>query len=193
MTARFGAITSSSDASPFTRQRDLDAALTVNTGPYAPIAAANPTSQNIYGLAHYLYSGETVTNIAVCVQTAASGAAPSNIKLGLWDSGTPTCLAVTSDLASDSRWTSQGWKVCALTSPYAITSDGVYYLAFWINGAFGGTNVSLVYVTASGPWGTAVGAGKRRAGTLKTGATSMAASDTGTYGQAGNVPLMGWS
>lgn len=176
---------------PIRRQNDLTVGLGLISWGGQPVSAGVPTSQSVCGQAHYLYAGEIVTNIIVFVQTAAVGTVPTSLKLALWDSAaTPNCLAVTAELKSDSRWTSQGWVVAALSSPYTITSSGIYYPAFWQNGAFGSTNLQVGMCNGSlGGSANIIGSGKRPYTALKTGATTMVATDTGSYSQTGAIPL----
>jgi hypothetical protein len=184
------------DTGLWSRAKDFYAAVGGTFSPvFVPVGGNPQSSQTIHGMAVYLYAGETVTNVICCVTIAGAGTAPTALKLGVWSSAaTPVCLAVTADLATDSRWTSgTGWKVNALSSAYVVPSSGIYYLAFWINGAFATTNMSLsVSVPNLGP-SQPIGSNPRMLGTLKTGATTMAVADTGTYGSTGSVTALGWS
>jgi hypothetical protein len=186
MATTLGSVVSTTNVDPWTREGDRLAALgpIAHTGMIA--GSGNPASQTVHGGGLYLYNGETVTNIVVFVQTAATGAAPTSLKLGLWSSaGTPVCLAVTAELNSDARWTSQGYKVNALTAALPITSSALYYPVFWINGAFGGTNVALSnHYGGSGVVGGAISGFKQWGGSIKAGTATMAVNDTGTYGNA---------
>jgi len=176
------------------RRQDLNTAFGLTDRPdYFGGSGAVPTSQTIFGHSVYLYAGETVSNIICCVTTAASGTTPTSLRLGLWDSGTPTCLAVTPELSADSRWTSTAWKVNALSANYQVPTDGVYYAAFFINGVFGTTNLQLLTVNLAGQINNLIGSGKRPTTSLKTAAASMAAGDTGTYGAGVVVPWLGVS
>lgn len=190
MSKPFGDILSNQDVNPWTRHRDLVAALGAVSWPFMlPTSSAVPTSRTIGVFAHYLYRDEVIANIGTCVQTAAVGTVPTLIKLGLWDSGTtPRCLAVTANLNSDSSWTSQGWKVLALASSWRVTADGLYYTAFLKNGAFATTDLQLA-AAPLGSVGTPIGSGKRLYGAVSTTATDMAVSDSGAYSQAGSIPF----
>ena len=169
---------------PLRRAQDTlvsDLGIIAQTG--SPVLAGSTAStQVIYGAGLHLYAGEVITNIIVCVSTAGTSTAPTDIKLGLWDSGTPTCVAVTGSLGADARWTSTGFKVNALTGAYTVPSTGFYYPCFWQNGAFAGTALQLIICNNAGPTNNQIGSGKRPWCTLKTGAASMAVNDTGTYG-----------
>jgi len=186
----FGQIPANLVVDPWTRRRDLRVAVGVIDLTQDAETGAVQTSQTIYAEAFYLYPTDTITNICVCVQTPSSGTAPSGIYLGLWQdvSGTPTCLAATANLASDSRWTTQGWKVCALSSPYTPSASGLFYAAYLINGTFGTTNLQLAVNESLGPVGGPIGSGPRRFGSLASSAIAMAAGNTGGYGQAGGIP-----
>ncbi len=196
MTTRLGALASSLDVDQWTRAKDRAAAFGLKGEPLPPYAATGgvPTTQVVYGIADYFYVDEVVTNIVVSVTLAAAGTAPTSLKLGLWSSAaTPVCLAVTADLASDARWTFTGWKENALSSPYTILASGIHYLAFWINGVFATTNVQLAISAVSGTFGREIGANARRSASLKSPATTMAVSETGTYGILSNMPFLGWN
>jgi hypothetical protein len=192
MTTPFGGLHSTLDVNPWTRYRDLLGALGVLSWPLGiPTSGAIPTSQAVLGLAHYLYRDEVVSNLSVPVQTAGAGTAPTAIKLGVWSSAaTPACLAVTAELRADASWNSTGWKMFALASRLTIPSDGLYYGAFLQNGSFGTTNIQLAQAGVVAVVGNPIGSGRRLYGSLKTGATDMAVTDTGTYAQAGSVPLI---
>jgi hypothetical protein len=155
-----------------------------------PIGQAAITTQVVAAGGLLLHAGQVITNIIVCAQVAGIGAGvPTSLKLGLWSSAaTPVCLAVTAELKDDARWLSQGWKVCALTAPYTIPTTDIYYPCFWENGAFT-TPLQLVISHSPGAYNTPIGSGKRMATSLKT-TTTMAVSDTGTYAQAGSIPLL---
>lgn len=167
------------------READLiDAIGLISSPSFFPLVQSfNPTSQLVHAIAHFLYKGEKITNVVAHVQTAAAGTAPTGLKLGIWSSAaTPVCVAATADLAADARWTSQSFKVNALTATYVVPSDGIYYAVFWMNGAFGTTNLGLTCANGSGQVGNAIGTGKQLGGSVKAAATTMSVSDTGTYG-----------
>lgn len=154
-------------------------------------ATSSPTSQIVNGAAIYLYAGEVVTNIHVCVQTAGSGTAPTAAACGLWNSAAnPVCLAITADLVGGATLTSQGWKTYALSAAYTVTAAGIYYPSFWINGAYASTNVSFIVHGANGQAGGALGSGSRSFGALKSSvSTAPAVNDTGTYAIQAGVPV----
>lgn len=82
------------------------------------------TGGSVYYTAIGLAEGDVVTNIIVPVSTQGSGVTLS--KAGLYDSAL-TLLASSADQGT--AWQSTGKKVCALASPYTVTSTGLYYLA----------------------------------------------------------------
>lgn len=177
------------------RASDLAVALNHKGTPMfnQPVSSNTLTSQAVYGQAVYLYAGEVVTNILTNTQTAGTSTVPTSIKVSIWSdaAGTPTCRAVSAELNASSNWTSQGWKESACA--YTVPTSGIYYLAIWENGAFAGTALALAVNTSAGPPGTPAGSAARIYGTLKTGAASVAVNDTGTYAQAGTVPLLDWN
>lgn len=178
---------------PVVRTQDLRAAagyFAASPPDLSSSGAAVAATQTVYGGAVYLYAGEVVTNVNVCVTTAAAGTAPTGLYLGVWDSGTPTCLAATANLASDGRWTSTGWKANALSAPLTIGTTGVYYLALLENGVFGTTPIQFASANATAALGGPIGSGARLWCSLKTSATAMAASDTGTFAAVASVPVM---
>ncbi len=192
---RLGALTSGTDIDPWTRQKDFNAEIGIKAEIGHHFSSVAPVSQRIYGGGIYLYTDEVITNIIVCVEVAGAGTAPTNLKLGLWSSAaTPVCLAVTADLAADTRWTaSTSYKVCALTAPYTILASGLFYAAFWINGTFATTNLQLITSYGSGQFAAQIGSAKQRFGSVKTGATTMAVAETGTYAVSGSMPWLGVS
>lgn len=156
------------------------------------VVQASPTTQTVMGAGVYLYAGQIVTNIHVCVQTAGVGADPTAAAVGFWSSAaSPVCLAIGPDLVAGGLLKSQGWKTMALSAPYTVLTDGWYYPSFWINGVYGGTNVQLVSMGTMGQAGTPIGSGVRRFGALKsTVATAPAVNDTGTYASSAFCPVM---
>lgn len=101
------------------------------------------TSQKIYCRMLGLFAGETITSVAMAVQTAASGTTPTLIKLGLVNPVTGVVLAATANVATDAKWTSTGTKSFALTTPFVVPTTGGYYVAALQNGVFGTTNLQI--------------------------------------------------
>lgn len=110
--------------------------------PMAAAAAGAPVSQQIHVVALPLRAGQTVTNLWVRVIQAGAGTVPTSITMALLDSG-GTRRALTAELKNDAKWTALGWKSFAVGSPFAVTTDGVYYVAFLQNGAWGTTALNL--------------------------------------------------
>ncbi len=161
--------------------------ITATTDTYSLNATGSLPSGQMHAGAVYLFAGEVVANLGVDVQVAATGAAPTLIKLGLWTSAaTPACVAVTADLSADTKWTSTGKKVFALTGSYTVPTSGIYYIAILKNGAFGGTDVSLGQATpATVSSGSPVGSNPYSFTLFGTGKTNMAVADTATYATSG--------
>ena len=105
-----------------------------------------------------LRSGDVVTNMIASVTTAAAGAVPTLIRMGIADS-TGKMLAVTADLKSDAQWTAQQEAVFPLSAQLTIPAEGLYYLCIIEVGAFGGTPLQLRRFGTAGII-TAVGTGK---------------------------------
>ncbi len=150
------------------------------------VTGAAAATQVIYGTGVHLYAGESITNIIVNVTTAGAGTTPTNLRLGLWNSAaTPVCVANTPDIAATGSLTSNGYKVTAISAgPYVVPASGLYYAAVWQNGAFGSTPVAFSVINQSGPQANTI-VTKAPFVQLKTGATTMAVGDTGTYGTGG--------
>lgn len=90
-------------------------------------------------------AGDVVTNIVVCIGTAAVGTAPTMMKLAIVKKD-GTVLAATANVNSDAKWLSTGYKAFALSSPYTVPADDGYYLAVLQVGAFGTTQPQLIRV-----------------------------------------------
>lgn len=191
-----GATGSAMNVDPWARQADLTTALgfiATSFPPFTATSVAALASQRNYASGLYLYAGETITNVCCCVTTAGAGTAPTSIKLGLWSSASPAvCLALTSNLAADARWTSLGWKVNALTAPYSVTTSGLYYASLWTDGAFGTTPLQLAVGATDGAFGGPLGAGPYK-NWQKSSIATLTVADTATYATGGNQPWLGVS
>lgn len=154
-------------------------------------ATASPTTQVVLGAAVYLYAGELVTNIHVCVQTAGVGTDPTAAAVGLWSSDdSPVCLAIGPDLVAGGKLKAQGWQTMALSSPYAVSVSGVYYPSFWINGAYASTNVAFVTHGSSGQISSTLAGWKRSFAALKSAVSvAPAVNNTGTYALTAVAPI----
>jgi hypothetical protein len=196
---RFDAIALSTNINPWRRRADKVTTIGLSGETFdAGVIVGSTTlaSQTVKATGEYLYAGEVVTNVWVIVQQVASGTAPTLFKLGLWNSAaTPVCAAVTAELKDDASWTgSQGYKSFVWAGgAYTVPSDGLYYFAALMNGAFGTTNLQLACGTTGVGASNAVGSNRRRHGALGTGITSMAVNDTGTYSSVGSPIWFGWS
>lgn len=140
----------SPSSSAVTRQQTLLTALGIISEPYRLAGVTGTgaiTSQQITCALIGLLSADVVTNIVVCLSTAGVGTAPTLIRLGLATTS-GTILAVTADVHASSAFTSTGFAVIPLTSPYTVTSTAGYYACILENGAFGTTPMAL-YGTAT--------------------------------------------
>lgn len=89
-------------------------------------SAITITTANAVYSAIYLTAGTVVTNITFVSGSTAAGT-PTHQLFGLYDSGLNK-LASTAD-ATSAAWAANSEKTLALTSPYTVTADGIYYLA----------------------------------------------------------------
>lgn len=86
-----------------------------------------------------LQAGDVVTNIVIDVLVAASGTAPTLTKVGLYDSNL-NLLASSADLSASAIWNSIQFAVAALSSPFIVSTAGMYYCGFLRVGNYGTTN-----------------------------------------------------
>jgi hypothetical protein len=109
-----------------------------------------------------LLNGDVVTNIVVFVDSAASGAVPTRIELGLYDL-TDALLGTTGNVAANAGWTTGShYLVLALTAPVTITSDNGYYCSILHNGSFAGSDPKILKAGAGlNGLGKSVGAAHR--------------------------------
>lgn len=137
------------------------------------------------GTALYLRAGDIVTNIIPVVTVVAAGVAGS-VNVGLLDS-TYNRLAISGEVQA--QFTTLGPRVCALTAPYTVTADGLYYPVFLLITGFGTTQPSLV---SGGQTGSSVAlAGRPKAHWNQNGQVSIPA--TATPGDTGVAPWFGVS
>jgi hypothetical protein len=193
VTTRLEDLSNSFNIDPLKRRSDRQAALTIyESEPLSDATRAAPATQSILAVAHYFYAGEVLTNILFDVTTAGAGTAPTLIKAAVWDSGaTPTCKAVSANLATDAMWTAIG--IAPVPVAYTFPSEGLYYLAFLKNGAFATTDVQVACVNVNAGMAGAVGSSKRRIARLGTSKTDMAVNDTGSYTGVAQIPWNGWN
>lgn len=103
-----------------------------------------------------LRAGDVVTNVLSLVTTA--GSSLTLVKFGLYSSAA-ALLASTADVKADFAGT--GEKTAALSSPYTVTANGVYYLAVL---GVGTTPPTLAGFTLNSGTQEAVGDGVRLSG-----------------------------
>lgn len=102
-----------------------------------------PTSQTVYYGLLGLVAGQSVVGVSVCVGVVAVGAVPTAIYVALFSTA-GTRLAVSNDLKASAIWTTATGPVPApFSGAYVVPTSGAYYVAFLINGVFGGTNLQL--------------------------------------------------
>jgi hypothetical protein len=133
-----------------------------------------PTSQSLYGCGIFLHAGEIITNLYVNVSTAGAGTTPTTIRMGIMNSSR-VVQAVTADVHADSKWTSTGVKQFALTAPWTVPTDGIYYILFLQNGAFGTTAMQMIDVAVVAGSGVVNGTNPPRFGIFGTTVTDIPA------------------
>lgn len=92
-------------------------------------------TQIVFGTGVPYRAGQVVTNLGWAVQTAAAGTNPTSIFQGLTDAN-GAMLMGSANLAASTAWTTAGLRTAALSSPYTITSDDLYYHVLLIDGTF---------------------------------------------------------
>ncbi len=110
------------------------------------IAGAALTSQQVQGVCVGLRAGAVVTNLATCLTVAASGTAPTHMRMGIADS-TGKILGVTADTTAAASWTI-GVVSLALSASLTIPTSGLYIVCLVQNGAFSVTQPSFARVVA---------------------------------------------
>ena len=111
---------------------------------FNPINSTNTsscTSQTIYATAVPYRAGQVVTNIGYGVGTAASGTNPTGVFVGLCNA--TTVLAQSANLNANVGWQSVQLVAFALTAPFTITADGLYYHLLLVNGTWGTTQAQM--------------------------------------------------
>lgn len=88
-------------------------------------SAQTPTSGTVYSTLIGLRAGTVVANISVICAATAAGV--TLLKVGLYNTA-GTQLA--SSAESSASFNSSGLKTLAMTTPYTIPADGVYYCSF---------------------------------------------------------------
>lgn len=127
-----------------------------------------------------LKKGQTVTSISFVSRTTA-GSAMTNQWFGLFDSSR-VCLAVTNDDTS-TAWGANTVKTLNLTTPYAITTSGLYYIGLMVKGTTPPTLAGIANAATVIPALTPVLGGDSTTGLttpISTGGTATALSNVGT-------------
>lgn len=117
--------------------------------PYRVAGGTALTSQTGYFVGVSLLAGQTATGMSVIVTQAASGTAPTLIKLGLYNSTGGSLLASTANLKDDAGWTTTGEHRFPFSTAYTVTATGIY-LPFLLEDGVFGTTVLNVGRTSSG-------------------------------------------
>lgn len=136
-------------------------------------AGAN-VSGTIYLHKIYFAQGQTISNLAVGVQTAGSTLTAGQNLIGIYNSS-GTRVAQSADQSGS--WTSTGFKSIAMTASYTVNTAGYHYIAILAVG----TTPPAFYQNANAP--SALFNGNTAAGTFRhctggTGQTSLPASIT---------------
>jgi hypothetical protein len=102
--------------------------------------ATTPTSQtaSFLGGSLALLRGDVATGLVFFVGTAGTSTVPTGIYVGLYTAA-GVRLAVSSNLAASSIWTTQGYAYAPFSGTYTSTSDQAVYALFLQNGSWAGT------------------------------------------------------
>lgn len=170
-------------------------ALVAETAPLQNLAStAIPTTGSAngstVGTTAGLRAGDVVTNVILFCTVA--GTSLTFAKAGLFSvSGTSATFLAASASEHAQMNSGTGFKTLALTAPYTVTADGVYYVAYlqWGNGATGATILRSTF--AANAQSNQIGTGVRIAGTTAT-QTDLAAGSI-TVAADGNAFWFGLS
>lgn len=77
----------------------------------------------------YLKAGQLVTSISLCSATTAANT-PTHYLFGLFDSSR-NLLATSTDQTS-TAWAANTYKTLAMTTPYRVTTSGLYYIGYFM-------------------------------------------------------------
>jgi hypothetical protein len=99
---------------------------------------------------------------------------------------------VSGDLSAAASWAAN-FNTQPLSPAYTVPVSGLYYAAFLVNGAWGGTNMTLTFQGSLMSLQNPVTGAKRRMPGLSTTATDMAVNDTGAYALASTSVWLGVS
>lgn len=137
----------------------------------APLVGVSSTvalsAQGVRATSLGLRAGDVVTNIIVCVQTAAAGTA-GVVTVGFY-SAASALLASSADVQAS--FTSTGQKTLAVSTPYTVPADGLFYAAILMSTAYGTTQPAIM--SAGGAGGSVALAGKSRPWWLHGGQASL--------------------
>lgn len=157
-----------------------------NSPPSLVASPGNIVSQVGYASGIPLLAGQVVTNLWICVATAAAGTTPTTIKLAITDYAGAR-KGVTANVVADAKWTSTGYKSFALADPYTVETTDVYEIAFLQDGSWGTTALQLQRVAGATP--TPSLNSRYAYATWGTGQTDIGTSLTFS---AANTPLANW-
>jgi hypothetical protein len=174
------------NAAPRSLDDVLRAGLGFQTWNYPPLfdvtANRTPISQTIYAVAVPYKAGQVVRNIVWNVSTAAAGTNVTGMYVGIADAS-GNLLAISANTNTAAAWP-LGLPATALTAPYVIPADGIYYHLLLQNGTFGTTQPTFNSTSLiSSTFGSAViygsaGTGQSSLGT--PGSTQLTLVGTGT-------------
>ena len=122
-----------------------------SASPGDPLVVVNNnalTSQTIYAAGVPYRAGQVVTNLGWSIVVAASGAGPTGMFVGICNA--TTMLMDSANLSGSAAWTTIGLRTVALSSPFTIPSDGLYYHLILQNGAFAVTQPTFNRLGATG-------------------------------------------
>lgn len=90
-----------------------------------------------------LNGGDQITNIITCITVGGSGAAPTLIRVGIWDKNF-NLLASSVDSHASAIWTVQGYAIAPLSAIFTVPLDGAYFAGFLKVGTFATTQPTFV-------------------------------------------------
>jgi hypothetical protein len=131
--------------------------------PKEAVGTATPGAGTLEVSSVGLAAGTVITNIVYDCETAGVGTAPTLVRFGIVDAVSKKVLAVSADVHA-SYATATGPQAVALSAPYTIPADGIYYLTMIRVGSFGTTGEALGAVTAGANAYKAVGSNPLRWG-----------------------------
>jgi hypothetical protein len=149
--------------------------------PY-PLAQVNTSrtlaTQALLGVVVPVQAGMVISGVAVCIETAAAGADPTGLFLGITDL-TGVRLGITADSKAAALWAATGPTSFALTTAYTVTTDGAVYACIVKNGVWAGTEAKIATMTAVTGSGKAFGS-NAPLGVTQAGQTTVPTTATWT-------------